>query len=87
MQLKEYLKTEFIGKTVIIRHCTDPSWINKSGIILDETKKTFSISLAGNKKYIAKNIATFEFNIEGKKIIIEGSRIQYRPEDRIKKTR
>ena len=87
MQLKEYLKTEFIGKTVIIQHCTDPSWINKSGIILDETQKTFSISLAGNKKCIAKNIATFEFNIEGKKIMIEGSRIQYRPEDRIKKAR
>jgi ribonuclease P protein subunit POP4 len=87
MQQKEYLKTEFIGKTVIIRHCTDPTWINKSGIIIDETQKTFSINLQGTAKRIAKNIATFEFNLEGKKIMIEGSRIQYRPEDRIKKAR
>ena len=87
MQQKEYLKTEFIGKTVVIRHCTDPTWINKSGTIIDETKKTFSINLHGTKKCIAKNSATFEFNIEGKKIMIEGSCIQYRPEDRIKKAR
>ena len=87
MQQNEYLKTEYIGKSVIIRQCTDPSWINKSGNIIDETQKTFLIDLAGTKKRIAKKNAIFEFTFEGKKIMIEGSCIQYRSEDRIKKTR
>jgi ribonuclease P protein subunit POP4 len=87
MQQKEYLKTEYIGLPVTIHQCTDPTWINKTGHIIDETQKTFIIEIKGTKKRIAKKTATFEFIIEGKKIIIEGFRIQYRPEDRIKKTR
>jgi ribonuclease P protein subunit POP4 len=87
MHITEYLKTEFIGKQVTILHCTDPAWTNKTGCILDETKKTFIIDIDGQKKRIAKKIATFEINIEGKNIRINGSQIQYRPEERIKKTR
>ncbi len=87
MQQKEYLKTEYIGKTVTIQHCSDPSWINKTGRIIDETQKTFIIDIHGTKKCIAKQTATFEITIEGKKITIEGSRILYQPENRIKKTR
>ena len=55
---------------------------------VDETKNTFIIETDdGKQKKIAKKTAKFEFNIEGKKIIIDGSKIVYRPEDRIKKVR
>jgi len=38
-------------------------------------------------KRIAKKIAKFEFEHDEKKTILNGSKIEYRPEDRIKKAR
>ena len=58
-----------------------------SGIVIDETKKTFLIDVENRQKRIAKNTATFEFEVDEKKTIVEGSRLLYRPEDRIKKAR
>ena len=87
MDEKTLARDELIGLKVWIRDCTDPNWTGKMGVILDETKNTFLIRLDKQQKRIAKNTAKFEFNIEGKKIIIDGSKIMYRPENRIKKVR
>ena len=87
MDERSLAREELIGLRARITDCTDPKWIGKSGLILDETKNTFLIEIDDQKKRIAKSIATFEFEIDGKKIIIEGSKITFRPEDRIKKVR
>jgi len=87
MNEKKLAREELIGLKVKIKECKDMSWIGKSGLIVDETKNTFQIEVENQKKIIAKNIATFEFEIEGKKILLDGSKITYRPEDRIKKVR
>jgi ribonuclease P protein subunit POP4 len=87
MDKSTIVKDELIGKSVTIKKCTDPSWINQSGTIIDETKNTFLIEIGNQNKRIAKNIAIFEFEINHKKTIIEGIRLLYRPEDRIKKAR
>ena len=81
------VKDELIGRHVTIKACTDPEWVGKSGTILDETKQTFLIEIDDQEKRIAKQIATFEFERKGKKIIVEGSKLTFRPEDRIKKAR
>ena len=87
MNKKILAREELVGLHVKIKECSDPSWIGKSGLILDETKNTFLLKVANQQRMIAKNIATFEFEYEGKKITLEGSKITYRPEDRIKKAR
>lgn len=87
MNQKTLARAEFIGLHVKIKECKDPSWIGKTGLILDETKNTFLIEINDQQKKIAKNIATFEFDVEGNKIAIDGSKIAFRPEDRIKKIR
>jgi ribonuclease P protein subunit POP4 len=87
MDEKSLCRDELIGLTVKIVGCSDQRWIGKSGKILDETKNTFLIEICNQRKKIAKSIASFEFNIDGKKIIINGLKIMYRPEDRIKKIR
>lgn len=87
MNEKNLVKEELIGRRVTIKECTDPSWANKSGIIIDETKNTFLIEIDNKQKRIAKNIAEFEFEHDGKKTTLEGSRLTYRPEDRIKKSK
>jgi len=84
---KTLAKDEFIGLHVKIMDCSDPRWKGRNGLIIDETKNTFLIEIDNQQKMIAKKTATFEFNVDGKKIIIDGSKIMYRPEDRIKKVR
>lgn len=87
MNEKKFARGELIGLKVKIKECKDKSWIGKSGFIIDETKNTFLIKIDNQKKIIAKNIAIFEFECEDKKVVIDGSKIAYRPEDRIKKIR
>jgi RNase P/RNase MRP subunit p29 len=87
MDKKEFKREELIGLHVKIKECKDPSWIGKSGLITNETKNTFYLEIDEKQKMIAKNIAIFEFNDGEKKITLDGSKIAYRPEDRIKKTR
>lgn len=87
MDEKNIAKDEFIGLHVKILDCTDPSWKGQNGLIVDETKNTFLIKTTYGNKKIAKKTAIFEFESDDKKIIIDGKKIVYRPEDRIKKVR
>lgn len=87
MDEKTFAKEEFIGLRVTIKDCTDPTWKDTSGRIVDETKHTFLIEVDNKHRRIAKHIAIFEFEYEKKKIRLQGSKLTYRPEDRIKKVR
>jgi len=87
MEHEPIISDELIGRTVTIIECTDPSWVHQTGLIIDETQQTFIIEIEKKKKRIAKQTATFAFEYHGKKTIVKGSRLVYRPEDRIKKTR
>jgi ribonuclease P protein subunit POP4 len=81
------VKDELIGRYVTIKECTDPTWINMSGRIIDETRNTFLIKIGNENKRIAKNIAKFEFEYKRKKTTVDGKRLLFRPEDRVKKAR
>jgi ribonuclease P protein subunit POP4 len=87
MDENRIIKDELIGRHVKIKECTDPAFVNVSGMVIDETKNTFLIETEGKQKRIAKNTATFEFEYKEKKITVKGSRLIYRPEDRTKKAR
>jgi ribonuclease P protein subunit POP4 len=87
MNEKKLAREELIGLHVKIKECDDPNWIGKSGLIINETKKTFLIEINGQEKMIAKKTAKFEFDYEGKQITLDGKKIVYRPENRIKKVR
>ena len=85
MDEKALAREELIGLPVTIKKCKDSKWTGKSGVIIDETKNTFLIRIDNENKRIAKKIAKFEF--DEKKTILNGSKISYRSEDRIKKVR
>ena len=87
MDEQRLVKDELIGRQVKIIKCTDPTFVDVSGIIIDETKNTFLIEIKEKTKRIAKNTATFEFEYNEKKITVKGSRLIYKPEDRTKKAR
>ncbi|MCK5258960.1 MAG: ribonuclease P protein subunit [Thermoplasmatales archaeon] len=87
MNEKTLAREELIGLHVTIKECKDSKWTGKSGVIIDETKNTFLIRIDNENKRIAKKIAKFEFEHDEKKAILNGSKIAYRSEDRIKKAR
>lgn len=87
MDEKTLAREELIGRCVTIRECTDPTLADKSGLIIDETKNTFLIEIENKEKKVGKNIAKFEFEQDGKKIVLNGSKLIFKPEDRIKKVR
>ena len=81
---------ELIGLRIKILLHTDPALVNREGIVIWETMKTLIIrDLKSNKEIIVmKENGVFEFELpSGKKVVIEGSRILGRPEDRVKKLR
>ncbi len=78
---KNFLRREFIGLPVRVIEATDKSLIGLEGEIIDETKNMLIIESKGKVKKIAKDIAKFEIN--GK--VVDGKKIKYRPEDRIRK--
>ena len=87
MEPETIASDELIGRTVTIIECTDPAWVNQTGVIIDETHHTFLIQIKNKLKRIAKQTATFAFDYHNKKTTVKGTRLVYRPEDRIKKTR
>ena len=76
-------RAEFIGENVTISHHSDPSLCGVSGMIVNETRETIVIESNGSKKTISKRPA--RFILENGDII--GSKIAYRPQDRIKKVK
>ena len=75
---------ELIGLKVKVLKSTCRNLVGKEGIVVDETKNTLVIE---NHKLarVAKLGAEFEFTVGNKKIVLKGSEIAYRPEDRIKR--
>ena len=76
-------REEFIGENVQISYHSDPSLCGVSGMIVDETRETMVIESEGVRKVISKRPAKFMFE-DGE---VLGSKIAYRPQDRIKKVK
>ncbi len=78
---------EWIGRAVTIVACTDPTWVGRTGVIVDETKNTFLIDIGGGRRRIAKHTATFQLMVDNRTININGALLRHRPEERIKRLR
>ena len=85
MKKSDIMRTEFIGMDVEV--LSAPCYAGLSGVISDETKNMFTILSLGNEKMVPKSGNEFRFTYKGNEIVIKGSEILHRPEDRIKKVR
>lgn len=84
--LNRFRLNEFIGLDIEIIESTNKQYLGLKGKVIDESYNMITI-LSNNKiKKIPKNICIFKFKQKQKpEIIIPGSNIIGRPEDRIKK--
>ena len=77
-------KHELIGLEAEIIESNDPSLKGLKGVVVDETKNMMVIDVGGEEKRIIKKVVKLRFDDYG---IVDGSKIAYRPEDRIKKVK
>lgn len=74
------LKDEFLGKKIKIIESPMANQLGVEGVVVDETKNSFTILLEGREIKVLKNKRVFL--IDGTKIV--GCNIQKKPEERIK---
>ncbi len=82
-----YEKELFIGRELVGVRSRHPPYEKVRGMIVNETMKTITVDAGGREIVLPKAGNSFAIDFDGKTIWIEGRRILYRPEDRIKKVK
>ena len=77
---------ELIGLKVKVTNALDPHPGGISGIIRDETKNTLIVEAGAKLLVVPKKGTEFHFQLPSSETAtVNGSRLLYRPEDRVKK--
>ena len=74
---------EFIGLTTEIIQSTNPQVVGLNGRIINETKSMFTLNTENGTKSMPKSTNNWKFSIEGKDVVVEGTKIAKRSFDRI----
>jgi len=77
------LRYEFLGQPVTVIHHSDSSLVGLAGPVVDETRETLLLDTPHGTRRVSKRPGRFAFATG----TVEGRRIAYRPEDRIKKVK
>lgn len=83
--MKKWLKHEFIGHEIEILDAPQHTLLGVRGIVVDETKNMLVLHVEGEDMKIPKK--GLRFKILPENVEIDGNKIGFRPEDRIKKIR
>jgi ribonuclease P protein subunit POP4 len=78
-------KHELIGMTAIVKSASDKGHVDMKGRIVDETKNTLTLEIAGSEKMLPKKGTVLTVELKGGPVNVDCGRLTYRPEDRIKK--
>ena len=77
---------ELVGLHVKVVDSATQTYIGLEGRVIDETYNTLIIQTEKGEKKILKHISKFMFTLPGGlKVVVDGSRIVGRPEERLKK--
>jgi ribonuclease P protein subunit POP4 len=81
-------RSELIGRRCVVTGSPDPTMVGVEGRVADETLNTLILVRDdGRELRIAKMHNVFRFETSDGPVELEGSRLRFRPEDRIKKIR
>jgi len=79
---------EFVGLRVTVVESSDPSLKGLEGEVVDETKNIFKIRTVRGYKALPKSVVTLRVEMPtSSTLVIDGSRLLGRPEDRIRRMR
>lgn len=80
------LRHELVGLKAEVADSTDPSLKGLSGTISDETKRTITLKGSKGPKKVPKENVTLSIHTDsGDELLVNGSLLLGRPEERIKK--
>ena len=79
--MTQMINLPWLSRKLEVIDSTDPTLIEISGVVMDETKRTIIIQTSNNEITMAKD--TIRFTIEEEEI--NGSTVGQRPEERIGK--
>ena len=74
---------EFIGLQTQITNSSNQEVIGLNGTVINETKSMFTINTEKGVKNIPKSTSDWKFSIQGKEMLVQGSKIVKRPFERI----
>jgi len=78
---------ELIGLKVTVMRLDTPTMTKYEGVVMDETMNTFEIANGSRNLVVPKTGHRFMFHLDGKKVLLDGNNIRFRPEDRTKKVK
>lgn len=74
---------ELIGLETQITNSSNPQFIGLNGTITNETKSMFTINTKKGVKSIPKANSHWKFSLQSKDVILDGSKMEKRPYDRL----
>ena len=74
---------ELIGLHTVIVNSTNSQVVGLSGKIVDETKSMFVLETSNGLKSIPKSISQWGFDLDGKKITLDGASLLRRSYERV----
>lgn len=78
-------KHELIGLTATVTSAHNGNHVEMKGRIVNETKNTFTLDVAGSEKMLPKRGTVLAIELKNGTMNVDCGRLTYRPEDRIKK--
>jgi ribonuclease P protein subunit POP4 len=83
----DIIRFEFIGSGAEIARSPNGGYVGLGGIVVGETRNTFTLISQGQTKNIIKDQAVFNFQFSNGTVAeIDGKLLVGRPEDRLKKS-
>ncbi len=81
---KNFFAHEWIGLPVSVIESNDKNKKEMSGIVIDETKNVIVVQTKNGEKIVPKKEGVFSFSLGEEKIVLDGKKFLFRPEDRVK---
>jgi len=83
----DIIRYEFIGAKGLVAQSPNLNLMGVSGLVVGETRNTFTLQNEGGTRSIIKEAATFDFTFgDGTVVEIDGKLLVGRSEDRLKKS-
>jgi ribonuclease P protein subunit POP4 len=82
----DVVREEFIGTQAVVARSPHAGYLGINGLVMSETRNTFTINQEGEPKRVVKDQAVFQFRFsDGTVVEVDGKLLVGKPEDRLKK--
>jgi ribonuclease P protein subunit POP4 len=83
----DIIRYEFIGSQCVVAASPNMDYVGLGGLVVGETRNTFSFQDNGRTRSVIKDVASFDFTFnDGTVVEIDGKLLVGRSEDRLKKS-